>query len=315
MASLHHRVVAFDARGHGRSERAPADVSRAAHIADAAYVVEHLGLAPCVVVGQSLGGVTAILLAAGRPELVGALVVAEAAPIAPDEATIERVERWLAAWPVPFPDCAAAVEFFGGPSLWADAWADGLEQRDDGWWPRFELAQIVRTLRAARGETFWREWEAIHCPTLVVAGKDGSLPADVAAKMLELLPQSRLESIRGRDTTSTSNNLAAGARWSRSSSFRSARRRPRAGGEGCSSDRRSGLTPPRRRIRCRPCRVPRSPLQPCLCPFGARRPCQHRDRGSERTAEHLALPAGTGADDDLASGSRSPTRRSSAPSS
>ena len=28
------RVVAFDARGHGRSERAPIDVSRAAHVAD-----------------------------------------------------------------------------------------------------------------------------------------------------------------------------------------------------------------------------------------------------------------------------------------
>src|SRR5512142_325425 len=49
------RVVAPDARGHGRSERYPADVSRAAVVADAAFVCEQLGLQPVVAVGRSLG--------------------------------------------------------------------------------------------------------------------------------------------------------------------------------------------------------------------------------------------------------------------
>jgi pimeloyl-ACP methyl ester carboxylesterase len=61
------RVVALDARGQGSSERFPADVSRAGHVADAAFAVERLGLGPVVVVGQSLGGLTALLLAAERP--------------------------------------------------------------------------------------------------------------------------------------------------------------------------------------------------------------------------------------------------------
>jgi pimeloyl-ACP methyl ester carboxylesterase len=38
------RVVALDARGHGGSERHPADVSRAAHVADAAFAVAELRL-------------------------------------------------------------------------------------------------------------------------------------------------------------------------------------------------------------------------------------------------------------------------------
>ena len=58
------RVVALDARGHGRSERRPADVSRAAHVGDGAFAIESLGLGPAIVVGQSLGGQTALLLAA-----------------------------------------------------------------------------------------------------------------------------------------------------------------------------------------------------------------------------------------------------------
>jgi len=65
-----YRVEALDARGHGHSERAPADVSLDAQVADAAFVIEHLGLRPVVLVGQSLGGVTALALAAERPDLV-----------------------------------------------------------------------------------------------------------------------------------------------------------------------------------------------------------------------------------------------------
>jgi pimeloyl-ACP methyl ester carboxylesterase len=66
------RVFAVDARGHGRSERLPTDVSRNAHVGDAAFVIEKLALNPAIVVGHSLGGHAALLLAARRPELVRA---------------------------------------------------------------------------------------------------------------------------------------------------------------------------------------------------------------------------------------------------
>src|SRR5947208_14539443 len=41
-----HRVVAPDARGHGRSERRPADVSRTACVDDLAHWIELLGAPP-----------------------------------------------------------------------------------------------------------------------------------------------------------------------------------------------------------------------------------------------------------------------------
>jgi pimeloyl-ACP methyl ester carboxylesterase len=131
------RVVALDARGHGGSERFPPDVSRAAHVADAAFAVERLGLARAVVVGQSLGGLTALLLAASRPDLVRGLVVVEAGPgggadAGAREADLADLETSLRRWPVPFVSRAAAVAFFGGPSPAAEAWAGGLEPRDGG---------------------------------------------------------------------------------------------------------------------------------------------------------------------------------------
>ena len=181
------RVVALDARGHGGSERSPADVSRAAHVADAAYAIERLGLSPAVVVGQSLGGQTALLLAARHPDLVRALALADAGPGGFDdadavEANVADLLRSLRRWPVPFASRAAAVAFFGGPSVTAEAWADGLEQRDGGWWPRFDVDVMARTLRVATSSSYWEEWERIRCPALVVRAGRGQLsPADARA--------------------------------------------------------------------------------------------------------------------------------------
>lgn len=185
----------MDARGHGHSERDPHDVSLSAHVADAACLVEHLGLAPCVVVGQSMGGLTALLLAAAHPRLIAALIVAEAAPPAPDEAAIENVERSLSRWPVPFPSRDAAVEFFGGSSLNAHAWVDGLEQRDDGWWPRFDRGVMGRTLREAPPGSYEAEWQRIRCPTLIVRSANGTLDGSTVTRMRDQLSGSPLVEI------------------------------------------------------------------------------------------------------------------------
>jgi pimeloyl-ACP methyl ester carboxylesterase len=182
------RVVALDARGHGGSERFPADVSRAAHVADAAFAVQRLRLGPAVVVGQSLGGLTALLLAAARPDLVRGVVVAEAGPGGGDpeahEANVAEVTSSLRRWPVPFASCEAAVAFFGGPSLTAEAWAGGLEQRDGDWWPRFDVDVMTRTLREADSRSYWTDWERIACPALVVRAGAGSLPRADAQAMV-----------------------------------------------------------------------------------------------------------------------------------
>ena len=174
------RVVAFDARGHGGSERLPADVSRAAHTADALMVIERLGLAPAVVIGQSLGAQVAILLAAEHPELMRGLVVVDASPdCGKDAETIEAnvtgLGRSLRRWPVPFASLRAAQAFFGGPSLRAEAWARGLEHRDGCWWPRFDVDVMVRTLRAAAEEPVWDAWSRAACPALVVRAGHGEL--------------------------------------------------------------------------------------------------------------------------------------------
>jgi 3-oxoadipate enol-lactonase len=70
-----YRVLRYDVRGHGRSAVAPAPYSVEALADDLAGLVEGLGLGPVHVVGLSLGGMTAQVLAVRRPELVASLAL------------------------------------------------------------------------------------------------------------------------------------------------------------------------------------------------------------------------------------------------
>ncbi|MGH3014334.1 MAG: alpha/beta fold hydrolase [Gaiellaceae bacterium] len=194
LAQTHH-VVAPDQRGHGRTERRPADVSCDAFVADVAALLERLERSPALLIGQSLGGQTAFLVAARRPDLVGALVVAEASPSPTSTETVESVRDWLEGWPVPFSSPAAARTFFGGDTPAGRVWAGGLEERDGGWWPSFDVDVMVAALSATVGQSLWDEWKRIECPTLVVRGTKGGLPRPEAQRMVASLPGGRLAEI------------------------------------------------------------------------------------------------------------------------
>ncbi|MDQ6876833.1 MAG: alpha/beta hydrolase [Candidatus Dormibacteraeota bacterium] len=192
--SATNRVLAPDQRGQGKSQRRPADVSRQAFVDDAAMWIRELAGSSAIVVGQSLGGHTAFLLAAQYPELVKALVVAEASPAADPEAQ-SVVGDWLRSWPVPFPSQEAASAFFGGDSLWSRAWAGGLEVRPDGLWPSFDVDVMLACLDGVALSN-WDEWTAIRCPTLIVRAEHG-LPEGIASHMRDLLPGSRVVEVQG----------------------------------------------------------------------------------------------------------------------
>jgi pimeloyl-ACP methyl ester carboxylesterase len=177
-----HHVVAPDARGHGRSTRFPTDVSRTAHVADAEAWLEEVG-PPALLVGQSLGGHTALLVAAHRPDLVSSLVVAEASPERDPNAPAE-IRGWLDSWPAPFPSRETALAFFGGDTPWSRAWVDGLERSEDGLRARFDTDVMVRSLDEVAKRDYWAEWSGVACPTLVVRAQ-GGVSQTLAKRMVD----------------------------------------------------------------------------------------------------------------------------------
>lgn len=189
-------MIAFDQRAHGASERRPADVSRAAYVADVVAVADELALGSVVLVGHSLGGHTAMLTAAAHPDRVAALVMIEAGPGDADSDLPAGIEEWLASWPVPFRSRNAAIAFFGGGAI-GSGWAAGLERREDGWWPRFEPELMVRSVRELSRRSYWREWQQVKCPTLVVLAESGKFSAERARAITRAQPSTTVVRIPG----------------------------------------------------------------------------------------------------------------------
>jgi 3-oxoadipate enol-lactonase len=70
-----HRVLAIDHRGHGRGLRQLTRFRLIDCAADAAAVLRELGLAPAIVVGYSMGGAIAQLVARDHPDVVSGLIL------------------------------------------------------------------------------------------------------------------------------------------------------------------------------------------------------------------------------------------------
>lgn len=71
------RVLTYDRRGHSQSERSAGQGSVREDVADLAALLEHLGLVPAWVVGNSFGASIALRLAGERPGLFRGLIAHE----------------------------------------------------------------------------------------------------------------------------------------------------------------------------------------------------------------------------------------------
>ena len=75
----HYRVIAMDLRNHGGSPHA-AGMDYAAQAADVAETLAALGVRSATILGHSMGGKAAMMLALTRPDVVERLVIADIAP-------------------------------------------------------------------------------------------------------------------------------------------------------------------------------------------------------------------------------------------
>lgn len=178
-------MLAPDLRGHGLT-RARGDFGREAFVEDAAHFVEALNLAPVLLYGHSLGGVTAYQLAARRPELVRAVVVEDVGAVT-DESAVPEPVLDVTGWPRRFASQAEAVEFFAAtpaPEYFLESVVDGELL--------FDLATMMRVQEGNRG-VWWTDWEAVRCPMLLLrANNSFLLGPELAAEMVRRSPGTEL---------------------------------------------------------------------------------------------------------------------------
>jgi len=203
------RVVAADARGHGRSALPDGSATIADLAADAAAVLADAIGAPAVVVGHSMGGVTAQELVHVVPDQVAALVLEDPA-WGPHDVDARGVPVGLAGW---------TDTFAGRTAEQMEEWAREHERA----WPDDEYAPWARAKVAfapdfPRREQRWdgREWVAdaaglvrAGVPVTVVAGDPvlgSAVPAGAQARA------SRIDGLTFVPVTGVGHNVRREAR-------------------------------------------------------------------------------------------------------
>lgn len=176
-----HRVVTFDARGHGESSPAPTptDYTYPAMIEDAVAVLDHLGIARAHVVGQSMGSATGVGLALTHPERVRSLTVItpahRGAPSSPR--ALERWDRLAAALEAGGPDAfVAALEPFSMDERFRDTVRTVIRQRLARHAHPEAVADALRGVPRSHAFEGLEALEAIPVPTLVVGSRDEADP-------------------------------------------------------------------------------------------------------------------------------------------
>jgi 3-oxoadipate enol-lactonase len=190
-----YRVLRVDLRGHGRSDTPPPPYSLGDFGADVHALLRQLHVAPVHVIGLSLGGMVAQVLALEHPDDVRSLVLADTNSTLGPEARRAMVER------------GEAARRGGMTSI--------LESTLSRWFtPGFMGSEVVdetrRRLIADSVEGWAATWRAIseldteprlpeiRVPTLVIIGEcDLSVPVARARAMADRIPGAAFHVVPG----------------------------------------------------------------------------------------------------------------------
>ncbi|HEY6790477.1 MAG TPA: alpha/beta hydrolase [Trebonia sp.] len=207
--ALGRSVIAIDLPGHGHSSRRPdRDYGPWRNATAVAAVLEQAAPAAAAVVGMSLGGVTAIRLAATRRDLVRNLLVVDVTPQVNDSTrSMTRADRGavaLVAGPPVFDsfEAIAGAAVAASPKRPRSAVERGVrhnavELPDGRWTWRYDL---FGELPASQFDfaSLWADVSAITAPVMLVRGGESKFVTDDdAAQFRRRQPGLRLEVVAG----------------------------------------------------------------------------------------------------------------------
>ncbi len=198
-----HRVVALDLPGFGDSEKPEREYTAEFFVAALHELLQSLGVDRASVVGNSFGGILAVLYTLAHPQVVERLVLVSSGGLRPfggeeKQLAVERLseENLLALTPAVhrqmfpriFAKCGEAQERYFAKQ-------DAKLARAD--YPAYVRA-IVSSIRLVLSAYVLDRLREVRCPTLLLWGdRDIVFPVELARQALERLPQGKLEILPG----------------------------------------------------------------------------------------------------------------------
>ncbi len=196
-----HRVVLYDARGHGRSSPAPDpdDYGYPALAADLLALLDDRGIERAVLGGASMGAHTILRLALDHGDRVAGLVLAT--PAYTPGGGHSDLERWDALSDgLRSGGVEGFVAAYGDPGV-PDAWRETvdrvLHQRLATHDHPDAVADALRAVPRSRAFEDWAELAELDLPCVVVASRDEVDPGHpyaVAERYAEAIPGAELRS-------------------------------------------------------------------------------------------------------------------------
>lgn len=172
------RVLTFDQRGSGQSEKPDMEYSVALLADDTAALMDHVGFASAHIIGVSMGGMIAQELALRQPRKVRSLVLGCTTPGGPQAVRLggDALARAYSTAPL------SAEE--RGKALAEAAFTKGYIEKHPEVIPAMVEARrqrpldpqaLARRMQAAYVHNTYDRLPQIACPTLVITGKDDAL--------------------------------------------------------------------------------------------------------------------------------------------
>ena len=204
LAGSGRTAITMDARGHGDSAWDPdGDYGLEAFAGDLVRILGAVG-APAVLVGASLGGITALVVAGDRPDLVAGLVLVDVV-VRVEPAGVRRIQEFMTAHPDGFAtldEVADAIAAYTPERRRArnlDGLRKNVRQGADGRWrwhwdPAFvSTGDEPRVDRRARIE---QATARVAAPTMIVRGGRSDVVSDEGlADMTRRLPHARVADV------------------------------------------------------------------------------------------------------------------------
>lgn len=182
-----HTCITFDHRGHGFTRDLPDDPGAAAYGQDLVGLLDYLGIEQTAIIGQSMGGWTAVSIAQDFPERVSALVLANSTGGIRDPELDLHFE---------------AIKTWHPRQIWAGAYAPDFPQREPA---RAFLYQQVTAWNVRRPINLGVQLElayssasivARRIPTLFVTGAgDTLIPPRLVERVARQIPHAQVVTI------------------------------------------------------------------------------------------------------------------------
>ncbi len=208
------RVLAYDARGHGDSDKPPSGYGWDRFVEDLASFISALELAPARLVGHSSGGTVALACAALYPRLVDRVVALDPVLMLPEQTNDPAWQEWFRRWQEStrrrrnaWRSLDEAVEHLRGKDSYRHWREDvlrlyverGTIRGPDGLLRLKMPGELEAQAYEGRAALdIWSLLPSVSCPVLILhCRRDDPRPEMGIRAAAGLLPQARVEAVPG----------------------------------------------------------------------------------------------------------------------